>query len=257
MSRTALLLILLLALPARAAPPDLSDIRYDQRPGAQVPMQAAFRAADGSATTLGAAMDGRPTVLDLGYFHCTTLCGVVRADVLSALAESGLRIGRDYTLVALSIDPAETPHDASKALAQERARYALQGAPEGWRYLTGAQAAIGEVARAVGFHARFDAASKQFYHPAGIVVLTPSGSVSSYVLGVGYRAGDVRAALLRARGGGIAKAALPILLLCFHFDPTTGRYTLAIWRLIQLAGGLTILVVGGTILLALRRERAP
>jgi protein SCO1/2 len=81
------------------------------------------------------------------------------------------------------------------------------------------------------------------------------GVVSSYLLGVGYRPGDLRAAVTRAGEGGVAKAALPVLLLCFHFDPTTGRYTLAVTRLLQLAGGLTVLTIGGTIALALRRER--
>ena len=108
---------------------------------------------------------------------------------------------------------------------------------------------------AVGFHARFDADTKQFLHPAGLVFLSPSGTVSGYLLGVGYQAGDLRAGLVRARTGGIARAVLPVLLLCFHFDPTTGRYTLAIMRLIQVGGALRVLVVGGTIALALRRER--
>ncbi|MBN8874368.1 MAG: SCO family protein [Rhodospirillales bacterium] len=254
MSRIALLLALLLALPARAAP-SLGDIRWDQHPGSQVPTDTPFRGADGRPITLGSAMDGRPTVLDLGYFHCTTLCGVVRNDLLSALAQSGLRAGTDFTLVAVSIDPAETPQDAAHALSDEQARYQVPGDRRAWHYLTGTTAAIERVTQAVGFRARFDAATKQFYHPAGLVILTPAGTVSSYVLGVGYQAGDVRAALLRAHEGGIAKASLPILLLCFHFDPTTGRYTLAIWRVLQLGGALTILIVGGTIALALRRER--
>jgi protein SCO1 len=111
------------------------------------------------------------------------------------------------------------------------------------------------VEQSVGFRARFDPALRQFLHPAGLVILTAQGAVSSYLLGVGYRPGDLRAAVTRAGEGGLAKAALPVLLLCFHYDPVTGRYTLAVTRLLQLAAGITVLTLGGTIALALRRER--
>ena len=108
--------------------------------------------------------------------------------------------------------------------------------PPRWHYLTGGADAVRAIEQAVGFRARFDPALRQFLHPAGLVILTSRGVVSSYLLGVGYRPGDLRAAVTRAGEGGVAKAALPVLLLCFHFDPTTGRYTLAVTRLLQLAG---------------------
>ncbi|MBE7200308.1 MAG: SCO family protein, partial [Parafilimonas terrae] len=105
------------------------------------------------------------------------------------------------------------------------------------------------------FKSRYDVQLKQFLHPAGIVALTAEGLVSRYVLGVGYRAGDVRAAIATASTGGIAKAALPILLLCFHYDEATGRYSLAIMKVLRLAGALTILVMGTVLIMAFRRNR--
>jgi protein SCO1/2 len=246
------LLIALLCQPAWAKGPDLGDIGFDQRPGATVPLDTVLRAEDGTPVTLKAAMRTRPTVLALGYFHCTTLCGVVRADLLDGLSRSGLRAGSDYTLLAVSIDPSETAADAAAARRQENARYPLPGNVSSVQYLTGDAAAI---ETAVGFHARFDQDTKQFLHPAGLVFLNTAGTVSGYLLGVGYKPGELRAGILRARDGGIAKAVLPVLLLCFHFDPATGRYTLAVMRLLQIAGGLTVLTVGGTIMLALRKER--
>jgi protein SCO1/2 len=106
----------------------------------------------------------------------------------------------------------------------------------------------------VGFRSRFDAADKQFLHPAGIVFLTGKGTVSSYLLGLGYQPRDVGLGVTRAANGVTARA-LPILLLCFHYDPTTGRYSLAILRVLQLGAAITVLVIAGTMTLALRRER--
>lgn len=251
----ALALLTVVSLNATAAPSGLGSFAYQQKPGARVPMETVFHDETGHAVDLRDLTGGHPTILALGYFHCPNLCGVLRDDLYYALSRSSLRAGRDYALIVLSIDPRETPTDAAQAKQDDIARYDLPNATQAWHYLTGTPAQIDVIASAVGFRSRFDAAFKQFLHPTGLVFLTPTGVVSSYLLGVGYQPGDVTLGVTRARSGGIAKAALPVLLLCFHFDPTTGRYTLAISKLIEFGCILTALTLGGTIALALRKER--
>lgn len=231
------------------------DYAFDQRPGASVPLDRTFTGADGRPRRLGGVFGQRPVILALGYFHCPTLCGLGRNDLLEALSQSGLRPAADYDLLVVSIDPAETPADAAATSVDDRQRYPADGSEAGWHYLTGDAASIAALANAVGFRSRYDVQLKQFLHPAGLVVLTPDGSVSGYVLGIGYRAGDVRAAVTLASTGGLAKTALPLLLLCFHYDAATGRYSLAVMKVLQLAGLVTVAVMGGTLFLALRRER--
>jgi protein SCO1/2 len=250
MIRLAFLLMLLGASHAQAAA-DLSDFAYDQHPGARLPLTASFTDKSGHAITLGQALAHRPAILVLGYFHCPNLCGLVRDDLMNAL--SRLEAAPAYSLVVLSIDPAEKPGDASSAQQEDTDRYAPAA---GWHYLTGSEEAVRSVTDAIGFRTRFDPANKQFLHPAGIVFLTQGGTVSGYLLGLGYKPSDVGLGIARAANGVTARA-LPILLLCFHYDPTTGRYTLAILRVLQLGAAITILAVGGTVLLALRRERRP
>jgi protein SCO1/2 len=245
-------LLIMLLLSSPAAGEDLQAFAYVQRPGQQLPLDAVFHDARGTPVTLRQALDRRPTILALGYFHCPNLCGLVRDDLMNALS----RLGNDhsYSLVVLSIDPSETPADALSAKQADLARFDQPEATTDWHYLTASAPTIQAVADAVGFRSRFDATQKQFLHPAGLVFLTGSGTVSSYLLGLGYQPSDVGLGLTRASNGVTARA-LPILLLCFHYDPVTGRYSLAILRVLQLAAGITILVVGGTIMLALRRER--
>lgn len=252
----AVLVAALLASPAAlCVAGELEQFGYQQRPGRQLPLDAVLRDQTGQQVRLGVAIGARPAILALGYFHCPNLCGVVRADLTDALAASGLHAPADYSLIVLSIDPDETAADAADAHRQDATRMPMPAEAAAWHYLTGSADAVRAIEQAVGFHARFDPMLRQFVHPAGLVMLTSRGVVSSYLLGVGYRSGDLRAAVTRAGDGGVAKAALPVLLLCFHFDPTTGRYTLAVTRLLQLAGFLTVLTIGGTIALALRRER--
>ena len=255
--RLRLLIMLLLSTSgfANAAPvPDFSGFAYQQKPGSSLPLQEVFRDETGASVRLS-DLGGKPLILALVYFHCPNLCGIVRSDLFNALGETGMTAGRDYTLVALSIDPSETSADAMAAKADDLSRYPLSGAGRGWHFLTGPADAIQSVADTVGFRDRFDPELKQFLHPAGIVFVTPTGIVSSYLLGVGYRPADVRLAVTRADRGSVAAAALPILLLCYHFDPTTGRYTLAILKLLRLAAAITVVTVGGTLFLAFRRER--
>lgn len=249
----ALVLLLLCFMVPRAwAAADLGTFAYDQRPGQLVPIHTAFSDSKGRTLTLQQAIEGRPTILALGYFHCPNLCGLVRADLMNALARLGS--GRAYSLVVISIDPKETTADAASAKAVDVAQFGSAQKAERWEYLTGSAVAIRAVAEAVGFKSRFDDDARQFLHPAGLVFLTGSGTISGYLLGLGYKPGDVELGLARAANGATARA-LPVLLLCFHYDPKTGRYTLAIERLVQLGCGITVLVVGGTIFLALRRER--
>jgi protein SCO1 len=246
------LLILALLLPVAGMASNLSDFAYDQRPGNQAPLEAGFIDFEGNRVSLGQALGHRPTILAIGYFRCPNLCGLVRDDLMNAL--SRLDASRPYNLVVLSIDPTETPDDARSARAADVARFDHPAETADWHYLTGSPASIKAVTEAVGFKSRYDTADKQFLHPAGLVFLTSTGTVSSYLLGLGYQPSDVGLGLTRAANGGTA-GALPILLLCFHYDPTTGRYTLAIMRVLQLGAAFTILAVGGTVTLALRRER--
>jgi protein SCO1/2 len=248
MIRLLALFMLICAAPVCAAT-GLGGFAYDQRVGAHLPLAAPFRDATGRAVTLQEALAHRPTILVLGYFHCPNLCGLVRDDLMQAL--SRLDAPSRYSLVVLSIDPSETPADARSAQQQDADR--LASVADG-HYLTGSAQAVRAVTDAVGLGDRFDAADKQFLHPAGIVFLTGSGTVSCYLLGLGYQPSDVGLGLSRAAKGLTARA-LPILLLCFHYDAATGRYTLAIVRILQLAAVITILTVGGTVALALRRER--
>jgi protein SCO1/2 len=253
----SLLALLLLLIPVRglAAEADNAAFAFDTRLGAQLPPDAALRDEQGRTVTLGTIMGGAPLVLALGYFHCPNICGVVRDDVLSGLERAGLRAGTDYRLLVLSIDPEETPADAARAKEGALSRYPDPGAESAWRFLTAPAPGIAAIATAAGFRSRFDPALKQFLHPAGVVIASPAGIISSYLLGVGYQPSDVRSAVLRANRGAVATAISPVLLLCFHFDPKTGTYDFAVYRALSVLAALTLVTLGGLFLLLQRRDR--
>ena len=256
--RRLLSILLLAASPTFASPAaadDLSAFAFDQRPGASVPFDRPLQAEDGRMVTLREVGHGRPILLVLGYFRCPNLCGVVRDDVFNALSRSRLGAARDYELVAVSIDPAETAADAAHAKGDDMRRYPLPGAEQGWHFLTAGAGDTASLQAAVGFRSRFDAAMAQFLHPSGLVVLTPAGTVSSYLLGVGYEAADLERGVQQASAGIVGPAASAVLLLCFHYDPATGRYSLAVTKLLRIGSALAALAIGVTLAVAHLRDR--
>jgi protein SCO1 len=235
--------------------PDPLWYAYHEQPGTQLPGQLLFLDSDARPVHLSELSDGLPLIVVLTYFRCTSMCGLVRSSLFKALAAANLQAGRNYTLAVLSIDSRELSAEASAAKAADKVAFGPWGDDSSVHYLTGQTQAIQAVADAVGFRDRFDAASSQFIHPTGAVFVTPAGRVSNYLLGVGYEPAAMRSALAQAAAGGIATAASPLLLICFHFDPTTGRYSLAILKLLRLAAVIAALTVAALLMLLYRRER--
>lgn len=261
--RRAIFLVLTLVLTADAlakphttlrAPGDLlTRAGFDQNLGARVPLDLAFRDAQGATLQLRSLLDGRPTLLVPGYYGCLNLCDAVRAGVAHAVEKSGFVAGKQFNVVLISIDQQETP--AQAMLAQANDRRAHPGAHVGrWHYLTGVPAATAALTRAIGFRYFFDQRNGQYDHAAGIVLLSPQGLITQYLFGVQFAPHTLRLALVNASQGQIGTLADRLLLLCCDYDPSTGRYSLLISRVMQGLGLLTALALCALILILRRTE---
>lgn len=255
MMRLALVLMaVMLATPASAAPPsipatDFAAFAFDQHPGAQLPLDDVLNGVDGRPVRLGNLFDGKPVLIDFEYDRCTTLCGVTLDQITAALRSLPLQPGRDYRFVAIDIDPGAMPRQA-ESFAKA---HGVIG--EGTSVLTGDEIAIRRLADAAGFPYRRDPATGQYAHPAGFLVATPSGAISRYLLGFDWRPFDLRLALTEAGRATIAAPARAVLLFCYCYDPQTGRYDLAIGRLLEVVGAATLLALAGLVWAASRRPR--
>lgn len=238
----------------RAPPQLLERVGFEQRLGASVPGQLEFRDAQAQPVHLADLFGGRPTLLVPGYFGCRNLCDLVRAGVAHAVGASGLVPGRDFNVVLVSIDPRETAPDAAAAQSEDAAA-APHAQVRHWHYLTGATAASAALSQAVGFRYFFDARNGQYAHAAGVVVLTPQGSVAQYLFGVQFAPQTLRLALVDAAHGGIGTLADRLLLLCCDYDPTSGRYSLLISRVLAAAGLTTVLALAALLAGLRRAER--
>ncbi|MGD8616441.1 MAG: SCO family protein [Gammaproteobacteria bacterium] len=247
--------ICVLAHAAGAAPPDLFQrVGFDQMPGAALPLGTAFRDADGARVTLGQYFHERPVVLVLGYYECPNLCGIQWRGFLESARELALDVGRDYEVVAVSIDPGETAELAARKRQTYIRAYGRPGSAPGWHFLTGEASAIRRLAQAAGFRYVYDPERDQYAHASGLVVATPDGVIARYLFGVRFAPTDLRLALVESSRGRIGSPVDQLLLLCYHYDPANGQYGLLIMNLLRGAGVLTVGALAGFVVLSRRRE---
>jgi protein SCO1/2 len=242
-------------IPVDAKASILQNVGIDQKLGAMVPAELAFKDEAGQDVRLGDYFGKRPMVLVLVYFQCPMLCTMVLNDVLRTIRAMSENLGSDFDIVTVSFDPADTPPLAKLKKENYLAQYDRPGGEVGWHFLVGSQRSITALTSAVGFRYVWDPQFKVFAHASGIMVLTPQGKISRYFYGIDYAPQDLRLSLLEAAGGKTGSLADEVLMYCFHYDPATGKYGWAINRALKIGGALTVLILGLSIAMLLRHDR--
>ncbi len=241
--------------PSSTMPAPLREIGFDQNLNQPLPLDTQFVDEQGRRVRLGEYFGKRPVVLGFVYYDCPMLCTQVLGAMTSTLGVMSLEPGQDYEVVLVSFDPREKPEQAASRKVEYMHRFRRPSAEASWHFLTGEQPDIERLTRAAGFRYAWDEQTQQYAHPAGIIVTTPDGRPARYLFGIEYGPRDVRLALVEAAEGKIGTMADNLLLFCYHYDPMTGRYGFAIMRALRLAGVATVLLIGTSILLMVRRER--
>jgi len=238
-----------------AMPAALRAIGFDQNIDQHVPLDTTFRDEAGKTVRLGDYFGKRPVVMVFAYYDCPMLCTQVINGLSSALGVMSLNPGDDFEIVTVSFNPHDTPATATAKKAVYLERYKRPGAAAGWHFLTGEEAQIDRLTSAAGFRYAWDADTKQYAHPSGVIVLTPDGRLSKYLFGIEYGPRDLRLGIVEASAGKVGTPVDTLLLYCYHYDPMTGRYGLVIMRAMRLAGAATVLALGSFILIMLRNEK--
>jgi len=253
----AILIVLLVALTGPLAAQDpfnpfgLASI--DERPGAHIPMDLAFTGATGQRTTLREIGAGKPILLAPVLHDCPNLCGVTLAGLADAIAAQPHRPGQDFVVTAFGIDPREDASAAARDLTRlQKASGGNAIAPVS--ALIGDERSIRAVTNALGFRYAWDDRMGQYAHVAAVAVLTPDGRLSSWLYGLTPQPQAVGQAIAAAAEGRTGSWTDRLLLLCYHYDPATGRYTPAIEMILRIAAAVT---VAGLALLLWRLRRRP
>ncbi|HEY9435610.1 MAG TPA: cytochrome c oxidase subunit II [Blastocatellia bacterium] len=247
----ALLAAAAAAQPARPIKP--SDIGFDQRLDEQVPLDLAFRDEGGKTVRLGDYFNRKPVILALVYYQCPMLCNQELNGLAGGLKALPFDAGKEFEVVVVSINPRETSDLAAAKKDGYMRDYGRADAASGWHFLTGDPKPIDALTRAVGFRYAYDSMLNQYAHASGVVVLTPKGRVARYFYGVEYAPRDLRFGLIEAAEDRIGTPVDQVLLLCYQYDPKTGKYSAAVMKSLRLGGVVTVIGVAA-LLFALNRK---
>jgi protein SCO1/2 len=241
---------------AQAIPRIFSDVGISPQLNATLPLDLQFVDADGRLVRLAELFSDRPVILHLVYYECPMLCKLSSDGLLRALKTLSLKPGDDFSIITVSFDPREGPELSARAREVAIERCGRRAVESGWRFLTGDKGAIDQLCDTVGFRYVFDEKTGQFAHASGAFVFTADGKLSRYLSGVEFAPRDLRLAIVEASAGKVGTAGDQVLLMCYMYDPSAGKYGVAIMTIVRIAGIATVGGMGLAIFTMLRRERS-
>jgi cytochrome c oxidase subunit II len=251
---TFLLLFVAPAFAQAGKPVRPADLGFEQRLDEQIPLDLNFRDETERTVRLGDYFSSRPVILALVYYECPMLCNQVLTGLTHSLKTISFDAGKEFEVVIVSFNPREKPLLASAKKRTYLIDYARPETAAGWHFLTGEPKAIEALTRAVGFRYVYDSSLNQYAHASGIMVLTPEGRLSRYFYGIEYAPRDLRLGLVEASANRIGTPTDQLLLLCYQYDPTTGKYGAAVLNALRIGGIITLLAV--VILLVVLQHKA-
>jgi protein SCO1 len=259
MRRLALLFMLLapaLLAQENTEPKLPGKVSIAQKLGSQVPKELIFRNDRDEVVRLGDLFkSGRPVLLNFVYFNCPMLCPMTLEGLTSSLSELKFNVGKEFDIVTVSIDPRDKVSTAARFKDKYVKHYGRLQAANNWHFLMSNETTIKKLTDSVGFQFAYDPHRDQFAHGAALLILTPDGRTSRYLYGFEYKPRDLRLAIVEASGGKIGTATDQFLLLCYHYDPATGKYSRAAMNFARLGGGVTVAFLASFIVVMLRKER--
>ncbi|MBT5737881.1 MAG: SCO family protein [Planctomycetes bacterium] len=229
----------------------IDGLTIHDRLGQQLPFETVVRTESAEQVSLGTVLDsGLPMIFNPVYFSCPMLCNLVVEGLIESVSQCGLKIGVDFEVVTISIDPRDSAKDARNrqklliTALEESATLTgadVSGAEAGWHFLTGQQASLTAITDALGFEYRWNEYNSEYAHGAGIFVVSPDGVLSQTLKGIEFEPQTVRLALVEASDGKVGNWLDEFVLTCFVYDPTKAQYGPAALKVMRLGGLVTVL----------------
>ena len=238
------------------APRRLKGVDVVEHLGSQVPIELAFTDQDGKRVTLGELVQGNlPVILTFNYSSCPMLCSLQLTGFVEGLKKLDFAAGKQFRIVTVLLDPNETDDSARRFRSRYLAQYNRPGSEAGWTFVHGSDETIHALAKAVGFSYNYNEARGEYIHPAAITLLSPNGKVARYLYGLEYPEKNLRLGLVEASEGRVGSSLDRLILYCFHYDSTEGRYAPIANRIMQLGGAVSLVVLAGFLTILIRRDK--
>ena len=243
-----------------ALPPELKDVGIEEHLGQKIPLDLIFQDDAGKSVRLADYFNkGKPVLINFAYFRCPMLCNMVLKGMLDGMKNLTWTPGKEYEVLTISIDPRETAELAAAKKKTHVDELNMLGSEKGWHFLTGKEENIQALTKIIGFGYKYNKASDDYAHAAGIFTLTPDGKISRYLYGIDYKGRDLKLALLDASDGKSLSLGEKLVMLCYRYDADARSYVLFARNMMRGAGVLVVLFLlfflGGFWLKEFRRKK--
>jgi protein SCO1/2 len=227
-------------------PKRLQGVDVEERLDQTLPLDVPFKDEDGKPVVLRQYFDGKlPVIVTLNYSNCPMLCNLMLNGLTDGMKKVDATPGKDFRIVTINIDPNETPEGAKKFKQRYLTQYGRPEAASGWHFLTGSERDIRMVANAVGFHYNYNEARNEYVHPSAIALATPEGRIARYLYGIEYQEKTLRLSLIEASEGKIGSSIDRLVLYCFHYDSSEGRYAPVARNIMKVGGAVSVVLLAG------------
>lgn len=236
------------------------EVGYEPKLGDSLPLDVMVTDETGTARTLGSflgsqAAKQKPILLTFYYQSCEMLCSLQLESVVASLKGTKFVVNRDFTFLAVSMDPKDTVAGSLKAKWKIASAYGQSESDAGFHFVTGSPEAIKQITAAAGYRYYWEEETKQWAHPSGVLLLTPEGRMARFLGGIEPFPRDLQFALIEASAGTIGTLVDKAILYCYQYNESSGRYGAAIMKTLRLSGVFTVFGLAAFVLFSLRRER--
>lgn len=230
-------------LLAHELPKDLESIKFEDKLGTKISGDLQFTDDDGKSIALGSLFnDSKPVLFAMVYYTCPGLCNFHLNGLVSVFKGMDMTAGKDFRVVAVSMNHRETPDVAKKKKENYLREYGRREARD-WHFLVGNEANVKELAREIGFHFTYNEESQQYAHASITYLLTSKGVIARTIAGIEFQPQTLRLGLIEASEGKIGSFVDQALMFCFQFDPTLNKYTIYAWNIMKIGATFTLLVL--------------
>lgn len=237
-------------------PEAVKEIGIQENLGEYIPPDIALVNSSGDTVRMEELFEqGKPILLNPGYYECPQLCSLIRTGVFEAVRELNWNPGEDYTIVSFSFDSTETTRLADSVKKHYIKRFERKEAKDGWHFMTGSGEQVRRLTESVGFGFKYDDRNDQIAHQSAIIFASPEGKITRYLYGIQYKTLDVKNALYKAADGKIGNTVERIVLSCYQYNPDEESYVPMAFRIMKLGGIATAIILGGVLSIFWYRER--
>lgn len=227
-----------------ATPEELKNVGVDEKIGQKLDLSTVVKNEKGESVPLSSFFGShRPVIFSLVYFTCPGLCNFHLNGLIDTLKSVDWTPGKQFEVVAFTFDARETPADAAKKKEMYMKAFQRPGTEDGFHFVTSDEATIKKVTEQVGFKFKWNEKASEWSHASAAIMISPDGTISRYLHGIGFEPRDVKLALNEAANGKVGNIADSVMLYCFKYDRHQSKYGLQVFRVMQLGGAATVLLL--------------